>query len=412
MIGQTNTQAINEIIKTELSSKIEEAPMDGNQYVRMNGAWSIAQMEIPIKEKCIITLASNQGESDAASLYGATVKVTDVDSEEVYYEGVWDGTEIALEFAPGVNYKIEVGSVTNYATPESKTLTALESNVRNVIMIYNTEVVEVNLIISSEISLSGKIVTINNKEYEYKGSVISSKVAFGTEYSVYVSGSVVPGFGSPLKQTFIASQSKRLLTLEYIKNEFGVFIQDTESNLWATQDWDGSKTPNCIAVITEEHSFGISLTGSTNRRSFSMGGHIPISSSMKLISSESEAIVNYDGKGETEAILSAVASGEYDAYGVQCCVDTIFPNGKNGYCPASGEWYIAMANRAKIDAALSKCGGLSFQQDTSTASHHCSTIYVDNINRQYRWFAELKTNTLSEFGSMGGKSFVRAFTSL
>ena len=39
----------------------------------------------------------------------------------------------------------------------------------------------------------------------------------------------------------------------------GVFIQDVNGNLWNTEDWDGSVSPNAVAVISKRCRFLIAL---------------------------------------------------------------------------------------------------------------------------------------------------------
>lgn len=356
--------------------------MDGNQYVRTGGTWKVAELASAGIERCNIILASNQGESDAASLYGATVKVTNVDSAEVYYNGTWDGTEISLEFAPGVNYKVEVGAVADYATPEPKIFKALEQNIRNAVMTYQTEVVNVTLSSDNGVNVIGQIVTINGKAHTWDGSVITQKIPFGATYSISVDSK--SGYISPSTQSFTANQSVRNVTFVYyvitgtLNPTTGVYIQATDGYCFTVNEWNNGlgRTPNGIAVVTDNCSFVLALDNISDYCEWAGANINPrttLISGVRTVTMASEAAQDFDGINNTNKIVS-----KYNSYSLSSaleCSKFIFPNGKKGYLGGAGEILAMVNNRDAINAAINTCGG---NYISPTNMYWSSTQYDDD----------------------------------
>lgn len=136
---------------------------------------------------------------------------------------------------------------------------------------------------------------------------------------------------------------------------YGVYIQDVNSKLWKTEDWDGSVKPNAVAVIAKEAKFLIALKESSMRMSDSFATSLERYMTAK---SDSEiAKTDYDGAGNTAYILQAQPSSIYAA---GWCDAFTFPDRRTkGYLPSLGQWNLAYQNKAKIEAALSKCEGIA-----------------------------------------------------
>ena len=137
--------------------------------------------------------------------------------------------------------------------------------------------------------------------------------------------------------------------------EYGIYIQDVNGRLWKTETWDNSVKPNAIAVIAKEAKFLISLTKPSSDMPISRGFNGPLENCTAAISSAIAAKTDYNGAGNTTKILKAQPNTNYAA---GYCDSFVFPDGKTkGYLPSLGQWNLAYQNKAKIEAALSKCEG-------------------------------------------------------
>ncbi len=142
----------------------------------------------------------------------------------------------------------------------------------------------------------------------------------------------------------------------------GVYIQDINGKLWTEEKWDGSVTPNGIAVIAGVCRFVIALndTFTSGKR---WGGNNILIEGIYTAATASMASKDYNGKEQTDIIISSL-EGVYDGYvtgapALKSCKDFVFPDGSSGYMGAAGEWDIAMSYNESIDSALLKCSGSS-----------------------------------------------------
>ena len=330
-------------------SGIGEAPKDGMQYVRKDGEWE----KISPDEICQITLKSNQGDSDASSLIGASVKVIATEDSSELFNGTWNGETIIVPIQQGTEYKIVVGALDGYATPDEQTYTASAFVNRDVEVMYNTELVRVALSADDSSSVSGQIVTINGVAHTYGSTAVEQKVPFGTEYTVSVNDK--SGYITPASQTFTASESVRNLEVVYKLDLTGVWIQDVNGKLWAVDDWDDSVAYNGIAIITENHSFVMAPKYITGTQ-YPFGG----TSDVEGVTTTTDITVaqnDFNGYENTQ-ILAANSSKS-----ANLAKDYIFPNGKNGYLPSAGEAQIVLDNLSEVMRAA-----------TITAEYNVKTI--------------------------------------
>lgn len=140
---------------------------------------------------------------------------------------------------------------------------------------------------------------------------------------------------------------------EEIEVPNGVYIQDTDGVLWQEAAWDGSATPNGVAVVADECRFVIALSESSIIPIDSNG----YSSSIELTtySQRSNAITDFSGPSNTQAMMGAYGNDRSEAAGY--CAYFTFPNGLEGYLGSAGEWQVAYDNKSAIDACMSKAGG-------------------------------------------------------
>lgn len=140
----------------------------------------------------------------------------------------------------------------------------------------------------------------------------------------------------------------------------GVFIEDVDGYLYTVDGWDGSKTPNGIAVLTDNCRFVMALRDA-HTSSCKWSEYDGIASSTTTTTYESEAQEDYNGKRQTLTILYYFESfsSAKSAQAAYYCNAFTFPNGKKGYLGAAGEWQAAVDNKAAIESALNNCGGSS-----------------------------------------------------
>ena len=185
----------------------------------------------------------------------------------------------------------------------------------------------------------------------------------------------------------------------------GVFIQDIDGNLYTENEWDGSKTPNGIAVLTDNCRFVIALENA-HSSSCRWGGYGTTVSGITTTKYESEAQQDYDGEAQTTTIIN-VLKGTNDEYAggapaAEYCRAYTFPDGSTGYLGAAGEWQAALDNKSAIESALSKCGGESL-------SNYCwtSTQYSSSSSWYMNWGGE----DLNYYGKYN-YYYVRAFAAI
>ena len=117
-----------------------------------------------------------------------------------------------------------------------------------------------------------------------------------------------------------------------------------------------------------------------------------------LTSDKDVAMADYNGESNTAIIAAASTMGAANE-----CANYVFPNGNKGYLPALGEWEVAFANKAQIDAAMSLIGGTAIKE----AYHWTSTQYSASRAWTRSWSGDYQGNY-----SKITRIPVRAFTSL
>ena len=260
------------------------------------------------------------------------------------------------------------------------------------------------------------------------------KIAHGTDYEV--SASDVSGFIAPTTQRFISSETSRVVSMRYeaIKDETlivnvsasdgasvdgqvvtvkqsvanGVYIEDIEGNLWTEDAWDGSVTPNGIAVVTNECQFVMALE--LLPANYKWGGRGTAVSGIATTTAKATAVTDYNGKTNTETIINALkgVTDDYNSTGApaaEACVSYVFPNGKNGYLGSMGEWKAIIDNTGLINTALSKVIGKNGLWDGGSWT---STQY----NGNNAWLVSVGTELTYAANYKSGSMNVRPLTTL
>lgn len=179
--------------------------------------------------------------------------------------------------------------------------------------------------------------------------------------------------------------------------ENGVYIQDTNGLLYTKEKWSKSgKTPNAIAVITDECRFLISLKYNTvggNVDSWSPNGETDLLSGVTTTESDLTVRKDYRGYENTEYILGYY--GVSSSSVAKRCKDFTFPNGQKGYLASAGEWDIAYSNKSKIDEYLSL---ISAEAIITSDRHWTSTQRSNKSAYLFRWTTGAMSTEGKQYG--------------
>lgn len=191
----------------------------------------------------------------------------------------------------------------------------------------------------------------------------------------------------------------------------GVYIQHINGDLYTTADWSAkdftNDEANGVAVVSAKCNFIIAKTD-VSQPSLCWGGYGKTLEDIVTATSNSSALLDYDGEGNTSKIIQQLNG--YDdgtslgAPAAEYCKAYIFPNGKKGYLPSIGEWKTAYNNRTAIDSAISLIGGAAI----NTNSYYSSSTQCDSA---YNWGIYWSGGYLNQ-NTKKSTYYVRAFTTL
>lgn len=186
----------------------------------------------------------------------------------------------------------------------------------------------------------------------------------------------------------------------------GVYIQDTDGVLWQEAAWDGSATPNGIAVVADECRFVIALEEQGHTRL----GFSEYSDRLTLPEyTYSDAVTDYDGYNNTLSIVSAFGSAKTLAAGY--CKSFTFPNGSVGYLGSAGEWDVAFDNLNQIRNCMSTVFGQSFGNYYWTSTRG-ESIYDSGFFYSKFWVAYMNIPTFYAEDITSNNYAARPFTEL
>lgn len=330
-----------------------------------------------------LQLVTNQ--SSHEDLIGATVKI----NSQIY---TWDGQDITVEIPAMTTYTIEVSEVEGYRTPEVQTINSQIGNVNNVTLSYDCELVTVNVSDSYGNIFDSSNVTING--------IVGNKIPYGETYTVVANA--IGEYIAPESQTYTANQPQRTVNIVYQAKLMGVFIEDIDGTLYTEAQWDGSKTANGIAVLTDNCEFVIALQDACTSACL-WGGHGKTVSGIVTTNDASTAQADYAGASNTDTIISEL-SGYKDSYvtgapAAEYCKAFTFPNGKKGYLGAAGEWHAILDNEKAVENALVTCRGSALGDYYWTSTQ---------INSYSCWYISRKAGS-SYIRSKNSSTDVRAF---
>lgn len=269
-------------------------------------------------------------------------------------------------------------------------------------------------------------------EYNVPHPITNGKASFSVPYdeTYTISLSDMDGYTIPESQTYTASQPTREISMEYKKAvehvivnvssddntdmdgykvyvrpnvANGVYIQDVDGNLYTESEWDTMKVANGIAVVTDECLFVLALEDVGDKPQWSSSSSMV---SLTHTDSEEEAVLDYNGLGNTVEMLNTGVSDENTA--VQYCSDYRFLNGQLGYLGAAGEWDTVARFISEINELLSVVGGASIasiEYWTSTAFYTSVCAWTINPVSGALYYRRLSTNNAARAFTKLGSSY-------
>lgn len=159
----------------------------------------------------------------------------------------------------------------------------------------------------------------------------------------------------------------------------GVMIQHIDGSFYTKEEWAAkgftNDQANGVAVFGTNAKFVIAKTR-VGRTVWS--DETGVVEGATVATTAAGAIVDYAGKTNTALIAVGDTSGAAHA-----CANFIFPNGKNGYLPALGEWMTAYEHYSEINAAMGQIDGvyLGFNDSGNIGYYWSST----QLNESEAW---------------------------
>ncbi len=388
-------------------SLVEDAPSDGKEYVRKDGAWVdlglgdlSGVMDVLNGEAVTVSLTNNQ---NADVSYSGTVVHVVYDSADHTYSV--NGTSVVFVVPCNRSCTVSVvGDIENYKTPEAVTFTSGTKSERVVELAYQAEKVEVTLSVTNitEMTANGLTVTINGTAYTYDGTAITTLFPYGATYTISVDGGVV--YTVPEASTYTAESASRNVTLAVTFNT-GIYIQDTDGNLYTADTWDTANNANAngVAVVLDTCRFVI-LPDVDSAAQWASSASVNLSAINKT--SEDEAKADYNGASNTTTMLTSSYCNK-SGYAAYICANTTSKRGKTGYLGAAGEMYTVYQNRTAINSLLSLIGGTQI----STSRYWVSNLYKYSSSKYYAWYVYMSNGNVDNY-TVTSNYYVRVLTTL
>ena len=185
----------------------------------------------------------------------------------------------------------------------------------------------------------------------------------------------------------------------------GVYIEGINGKFYTVDNWKGGSVANSVIVANGNVKFRIALT--EERKMMNGKYNAPLENYMTGTTSETVAMTDYNGAGNTANILKATILSTY--YAASYCDSFVFPDGKTkGFLPSLGQWKLVYRNKAAVNAALSKCGGTAMS--TSNSYYWSSTFWGVNSDSRQLWVFNL--GDYAGQGNLTSTHYTRPFADL
>jgi hypothetical protein len=177
--------------------------------------------------------------------------------------------------------------------------------------------------------------------------------------------------------------------------KYGAYIQDTTGKLWSAEEWDGSATPNGIAVRDRTYgpSEGILLAIlSTLTKVYFNTKKISMPTTPDNLRNQ-----DFDGEARSQSLLADVGISSLPA--ISECVSYVFPDGQNGYLGAFGEMRLIYDCLSEIKKCLSALG---IEKDLFNNHIWTCTASEEYTTSSSLYIYSFKPSDLSIVLSLGG----------
>lgn len=264
------------------------------------------------------------------------------------------------------------------------------TKVKDRVYIVENKIYYITVNITSNVEDADFTIEYTNQENESISTVVKKgqhilPIKYGTNVKItphdkanFVTPSV---YNTTVNSTLIQSDFK------YTEST-GIYIEHVNGTLYTTDEWTSGNfsndDANGVAVVRPfSGSFVIAKEESSSKLAW--GGYGKIITGIVTTTSQSEALLDNDGSGNTPKIIEQyngyTNGGITGAPAAEYCASYTFPNGKTGYLGASGELKAVYNNESKINRAMSLIGGtmLTFigKYWTSTQSSNNGSWILD-----------------------------------
>lgn len=187
-------------------------------------------------------------------------------------------------------------------------------------------------------------------------------------------------------QTFTWEGLRKDLSFVFAKDA-GVYIQHVNGALYTESEWTAggyaNSDANGVAILSETVPAFVIAKENASSSTIRWGGYGKTVPDIVTATSSATAVLDYDGAGNTPKIIEYLA-GTNDGYvdgapAAEACAAFTFPNGKNGYLPAIGEWQGAYNNKTAVVSAMSLIGGTAIKSDYYWSSTQKDSTYSWNL---------------------------------
>lgn len=236
---------------------------------------------------------------------------------------------------------------------------------------------------ASDTNLNGAKVTVKSGDttvstQTWQGTPI--KVEVPCDKDVTIEAAVVKMYMKPKALKYIPSPLyNREVTFTYKALEIGVFFIDINDNLINGDSWDNNKdTIVGVALITEKVAI---VMAPKAKQYLKWSEQAQLVEKVTTTSKYVDAVVDFNGKANTEAIVSALGTKAGAAY---YCSNYTFKNGKKGHLMSAGEAQEMCLNETTLSSMLNSLDSSSINFDTgnkywtSTQASDSLTWVIDN----------------------------------
>lgn len=275
----------------------------------------------------------------------------------------------------------------------------------SIVDLANGEVVTVNLTNNqdADISYSGTVVHVVYDSEDHTYSVSGSSVVFvvpnGKTYAVSVGGDIY----SSEAQTYTAESASRDIIIVVSINT-GVYIQDTDGNLYTSDTWDTANNENAngVAVILANCRFVIIPDVNSSPR-WASSASVNLTAINKTSANNAKA--DYNGKSNTTTMLTNTYCNA-NGCAAYICTKTTSKRGKTGYLGAAGEMYAIYQNKTAINTLLALIGGTAI----GTGSYWTSDQYCAS-SKNHAWRVVMSNGGVSS-QTQTTLNYIRVLTEL